>query len=71
MSLQEWIQSRVVCDPVGSVDIARRLGVKDATVKMWAYRKLLPPPRWHVSGRPAWDWPDIEAWARETDRLKG
>jgi hypothetical protein len=29
----------------------------------------MPQPRWTVSGQPAWDWDDIEAWARRTGRL--
>jgi hypothetical protein len=57
------------CDPVGTDDIADRLGVKRQTVAMWRYRKLLPDQEWTVSGRPAWNWPDIEKWARETGRL--
>lgn len=57
------------CDPVGSEDIATRLGVKRDTVKMWKQRGLLPEPRWTVSGRPCWNWPDIEDWARRTRRL--
>ena len=57
------------CDPVGSDDIAQRLGVASQTVKTWKLRGVLPPPTWTVSGRPAWNWPDIERWARETKRL--
>jgi hypothetical protein len=56
------------CDPVGTDDIADRLGVKRQTVAMWRYRKLLPEPSWTVSGRPAWNWPDIQKWAKETGR---
>lgn len=57
------------CDPVGADDIAQRLGVKRQTVAMWGYRHLLPEPRWQVSGRPCWNWPDIEAWARASGRI--
>lgn len=56
-------------DPVGMLEIAQRLGVKQQTVAMWKLRKLLPEPTWTVSGNPAWDWPDIEEWARRTRRL--
>jgi len=56
--------------PVGTAEIAGRLGVKPQTVRTWRHRKLMPPPRWTVSGQPAWDWPDIEAWARRTGRLR-
>jgi hypothetical protein len=30
----------------------------------------MPDPRWTVSGQPAWDWAEIEAWARRTGRLR-
>lgn len=56
------------CDPVGLAEIAARLGVKPQTARVWRTRKLLPDPRWTVSGQPSWNWPDIEAWARETGR---
>jgi hypothetical protein len=58
------------CDPVGSDNIAGRLGVQRDTVKMWKHRGLLPNPRWTISGRPAWNWPDIEMWSRETGRSR-
>lgn len=57
------------CEPVGLIDIAARLGVEINTAHVWHYRGLLPEPPWTVSGRPAWNWPDIEQWAKETDRL--
>lgn len=59
----------VAADPVGLSDIADRLGVKRQTAKDWKLRGLLPPPKWVVGGRPAWDWPQIEKWARKTGRL--
>lgn len=56
-------------DPVGISEIAERLGVKRATVDMWRFRHhTLPEPRWIVGGRPAWDWPDILKWAKDTGR---
>lgn len=55
--------------PVGAAEIAKRLGVRAQTVHTWRQRKLMPPPRWTVSGQPAWDWSEIEEWARETGRL--
>ena len=58
------------CDPVGTLEIAQRLGVRQQTVAMWKLRGLLPAPAWSVSGNPAWDWPDIERWARDSGRLK-
>lgn len=57
------------CEPVGTLDIADRLGVKKETVAMWRYRGLMPEPQWSVSKQPAWNWPDIEQWAKETGRL--
>jgi phosphoribosylaminoimidazole-succinocarboxamide synthase len=55
-------------EPVGLAEIAERLGVKRTTAVMWRQRGLLPAPRWTVSGAPAWDWTDIDAWARRTGR---
>ena len=55
--------------PVGAAEIAQRLGVKPQTVHTWRQRKLMPPPRWTVSGQPAWEWATIETWARRTGRL--
>ena len=55
---------------MGAAEIAARLGVKPQTVHMWRHRKLMPEPRWTVSGQPAWDWSEIEAWARRTGRLR-
>jgi predicted DNA-binding transcriptional regulator AlpA len=57
------------CDPVGIVEIAQRLGVQRGTVDMWRFRSLhFPEPRWQVGGRPAWDWSDVEAWAKASGR---
>lgn len=61
--------SQAPVEPVGVVDIARRLGVRQQTVAMWRYRGLLPDPRWSVSNQPAWDWQDIRRWAESTGRL--
>lgn len=58
------------CDFVGIVDIAKRLGFHHQTVKGWRSSKALPEPGWIVSSQPAWNWPDIERWARKTGRLK-
>jgi hypothetical protein len=56
--------------PVGAAEIAARLGLRPQTVHTWRQRKLMPKPRWTVSGQPAWDWRTIEAWARSTGRLR-
>jgi len=56
--------------PVGTVEIAERLHVSRSAVDAWRARHPeFPKPKWTVGGRPAWDWPDIEAWARATGRL--
>lgn len=52
------------CDPVGAVEIAERLGVARRTVDSWRQRdRGFPPPTWTVGGRPAWNWPEVAAWA--------
>ena len=55
--------------PVGVAEIAGRLSVRPQTVQRWLRRKLMPTPRWTVSRQPAWEWSEIEAWARHTRRL--
>lgn len=56
-------------DPVGTLEIGERLGQRPQTVAQWNHRGLLPPHRWTVSGRPAWNWPDIEDWADASGKL--
>ena len=57
------------CDPVGTVEIAARLGVSRSAVDQWRHRGLsFPEPTWTVGGRPAWRWGDVAAWASETGR---
>jgi len=55
-------------EPVGLAEIAERMNVSRYTVDKWRQRDLLPEPRWTVGGDPAWNWPDIHRWARDTDR---
>jgi predicted DNA-binding transcriptional regulator AlpA len=55
-------------EPVGIKEIAERLGVRRTTVDQWLQRKLLPDSTWTVGGRPAWEWSEIEAWAKATGR---
>ena len=63
--------TRAVCSfPVGAAEIATRLGVRPQTVHAWRQRKLLPEPRWTVSGQPAWDWLEVESWAKRSGRLR-
>lgn len=58
-------------DPVGTVEVAARLGVTRKAVDAWRSRGLgFPDPRWTVGGRPAWSWAEVEAWARRTGRIK-
>jgi predicted site-specific integrase-resolvase len=59
----------MACDPVGLSEIAQRLGVQLNTAQMWRKRGRLPEPRWTVSGAPAWEWRDVENWARATGRI--
>lgn len=57
-------------EPVGTVEIAERLGVARAAVDKWRIRDVgFPSPAGTVGGRPAWDWADVETWARGTGRL--
>ena len=55
---------------MGAAEIAARLGVRPQTVHTWRHRRLMPAPRWTVSGQPAWEWATIEAWAQRTGRLR-
>jgi hypothetical protein len=55
---------------VSTNEIADRLGVKPETVHMWRYRDLgFPEPDWQLAIGPVWDWPTVEAWAKQTGRL--
>jgi len=56
--------------PVGAAEIAKRLGVRPQTVHAWRHRKRMPEPHWTVSGQPAWDWAEVESWAKRTGRLR-
>jgi predicted DNA-binding transcriptional regulator AlpA len=59
-----------VSDPVGTVEIAQRLGVTRSAVDQWRARSVgFPAPSWTVGGRPAWDWQAVHAWAKETERV--
>jgi hypothetical protein len=58
-------------EPVGSIEIARFLGVRPDTIVQWRRRPQLdfPEPRWTVSGRPAWAWKDISDWSVRSGRM--
>lgn len=64
-------------EPVGVREIAARLNVQQDTVTQWRARSRqglfkvsFPEPRWIVSGSDAWDWREVEEWARQTGRLR-
>lgn len=61
--------SSMEVEPVGLVEIAQRLNVQRNTAKVWHARGLLPAHRWTVSGNPAWNWPEVKAWAQQTGRM--
>lgn len=57
-------------EPVGVLEVAEALGVRQDTVNKWRDRHGdFPEPRWYVSGFPAWNLPEVLAWARKTGRL--
>ena len=60
--------TRTDYQPLGATEVAHYLGVKQATVKKWRHRKIMPDPDWILGGRPVWDTPTIDAWARATGR---
>jgi hypothetical protein len=52
-----------VLDPVGAVDIARRLGIPADTVHVWTKRGVMPEPRFYLKLGPLWDWnTDVVPW---------
>ena len=60
-------------EPVGPMEIARRLQFGRSTVRDWCHHRTahfppFPPPLWHVGGNPLWDWPLVEAWFDRTHR---
>ena len=59
-------------DLVGAAEIADRLGAKKSTlVHDWRYRYPdFPEPVAKLKSALVWAWPDVEAWARKTGRLK-
>ena len=57
-------------DPVGTQEIAERLGLESRSVHMIRHRGQLPAPDYTVNGLRAWEWRKILWWAGETDRLR-
>jgi hypothetical protein len=69
----DTLDSMTKIDPADLVsiqEIATALEVRRDTVDKWRYRGVLPEPIATVASGPLWLWPDIEAWARQTGRLK-
>jgi len=58
-------------DPVGTAELAVRLGVERSTVYQWRRRGLMPEPDLVLSGTPVWEWSTVEQWAAATGRLEG
>lgn len=57
-----------LADPVGLKEMSARSGTHHSGVRVWMAQRGFPRPRWVVSGRPAWDWPDVAAWLARTGR---
>lgn len=58
-------------DPVGVLEMADRLHMKDRSIHMVRRRGQLPRPDYEtVNGSRAWEWSTILWWAGETDRLR-
>jgi hypothetical protein len=60
-----------VDDLVGAAEIADRLGIAYVeTVHTWRRRYPdFPEPVAHLRRALIWSWPDVERWAKATDRL--
>jgi hypothetical protein len=63
------------CVPVGASEIGLLCEVEHGTVQTWWARTRrgempdpMPDPIGTVSGRPAWCWTMVAAWARRTNR---
>lgn len=62
--------ARGKADPVGVLEIASRLGVKDRTVHQWQFRQIMPPPDYaSINGGKAWEWKTILKWAGVTGHV--
>ena len=61
-------------DLVDAHEAADRFGVQHGTFQSWAFRRKLAgfPAAVGGSARDGflWDWPDLEAWGRETGRIE-
>lgn len=64
------IMKKKHADPVGVLEIAQRLGVRDRTVHMWLYRGIVPDPDYSsVNGSRAWEWATVLEWAGRTGHV--
>ena len=61
-----------VADIVGAHEIATRLkGAHTSIVHVWRLRhKDFPKPMRILQAGMLWDWKEVEAWARKTNRLR-
>jgi hypothetical protein len=66
------VRSVLVTDLVGAAEIANRLGMKSPSViHDWRTRHPeFPEPVAKLRAAHVWAWPDVEAWALATGRLK-
>lgn len=55
--------------PIGPQEIATLLDVKVDTVHTWQRRRIMPAPKWIISGVPLWTRSQINQWAQATGRL--
>jgi predicted DNA-binding transcriptional regulator AlpA len=59
-----------MADPVGTREIADRLGAARQTVWTWIDQGIFPDPDWaSVNARPAWEWERVLRWAGDGQRL--
>lgn len=61
--------SNELTDLVAIADIAKRLGKKGSTVRMWRARGSLPAPVISPAGKPLFSWAEIAPWARRNGHL--
>lgn len=60
-----------VDDIVGLAEIAKRTSNSTQTVWNWTHKDGFPEAITKVSGRPVWDWKEVDSWNRSWVRSKG
>lgn len=73
MASVSWVGRKIDADDlVGAAEIAKRLGVrKGSVVSDWRQRhRDFPEPVARLAMGHIWYWPDVEAWARRSGRLR-